>query len=189
MLGLTLLGYIAMPFYLGDYSYFNLRMSLVCYFLIALGLGHLELGRYAGSLIFLLVGIIMLATINKQTMLSAETEELLPLLQQMKQNKVAAAVYGDASADGIDKKYFYQFHAHDHFYYHITVGGGAAASLFPSNLNPVNFKRGIVMPDVSARPNRYQYILVRGEQAKNYPLRPTHKIKASSARWVLFERL
>jgi hypothetical protein len=188
MLGFTILGYLVMPFYVGDYSYFNLRMSMVVYFLMILALTNVELGRYAGGALFLLTSIIMLGTINKQMLLSAETEELLPLLQQMEQNNPLAAIYGNASANGIDNKYFYQFHAHDHFYYHIAVGGGAAASVFPSKLNPVNFKKDIVMPDVSVRPNGYRYILVRGEQAEKYTLRNTHKLKASSAPWALFER-
>ena len=163
-------------------------MSLICYFLAAIALGSVELGRHAGYAIVVLVSSIMFFTVTTQMVLSAETEAILPMLEKIESNEVVAAVYDDSSAGGIDKSYFYQFHAHDHFYYNIVVGGGAVSSLFPSNLNPVNLKKGLAMPDVYDRPNHYRYILVRSENVRNNPFQRTHELVANSAPWTLFER-
>ncbi len=188
MLLSTLLGYFFLPFFLGDYSYFNLRMSLICYFLMALLLANVKFRQRARAALVSLLSMIMLLVINTQITLSAETEKLLPLLKVMKKNAAVAAIYSHASSEVIDKVYFDQFHAHDHFYYHVLVGGGVAASLFPSNFNPVNLKQNISMPDVSKNPARYRYILVRGKNAGNISLRKTHQLVVNSPPWTLFER-
>ncbi|MBL4821369.1 MAG: hypothetical protein JKY98_10340 [Gammaproteobacteria bacterium] len=188
MLLLTISGYLILPFYFNDYSYFNLRMSLVCYFLIALALGNIKLGRNPSFIMIMLVTGLMLQIINTQVKLSGETEELLPLLDQMEINSAVYTIYENASANAIDREYFYQFHSHDHFYYHTLVGGGVTPKLFPSKMNRVKFKDGITMPDIAAAPHLYRYILVRGEGDSSRTIQASHTLKASSASWSLYER-
>jgi len=188
MLLLSIAGYAILPFWLGDYSYFNLRMSIVCYFLLALTLGGIQLGKWSGYVFVILVCLIMLMTIRTQMALSAETEELLPLFGHMNKNEVVYSLTLDASPAEIDKRYFYQFHEHDHFYYHILVGGGAASTLFNSKMNQIQLKEGIAMPNIFAEPEFYQYILVRGQLPREQLFARTHKSIARSAAWQLYER-
>jgi hypothetical protein len=188
MLLLSIAGYAILPFWLGDYSYFNLRMSIVCYFLLALTLGNIQLGKWPGYLFVILVSSIMLMTIKTQMALSAETEELLPLFGHMKKNELVYSLDIDASPAAIDKRYFYQFHSHDHFYYHMVVGGGAASTLFNSKMNPITFKEGVTMPNIFAEPQFYQYILVRGQLPQEELFGSTHQLVARSATWWLYRR-
>jgi hypothetical protein len=188
MLLLSLAGYAILPFWLGDYSYFNLRMSLVCYFLLALTLGGIQLGKWPGYVFVILVSVIMLMTIKTHMALSAETEELLPLFDHMKKNETIYSLERDASPTALDRRYFYQFHAHDHFYYHVVVGGGAASTLFNSKMNPIQLKEGITMPDISEKPQCYQYILVRGHLPQEELFASTHRLVSTSAAWQLYER-
>ncbi|HEY6009892.1 MAG TPA: hypothetical protein VIX18_00370 [Nitrospirota bacterium] len=188
MLLLSLAGYAILPFWLGDYSYFNLRMSIVCYFLLALALGNIRLGRWSRYALVILVCSIMLMTLRTHLALSAETEELLPLFDRMKQNATVGCVDIGASPAAIDRHYFYQFHTHDHFYYHVVVGGGAAATLFDSKMNPIRVKEGIAMPDIFRAPQFYQYILVRGRLPWEQLFANTHRTVAQSGSWRLYER-
>lgn len=188
MLMLSLAGYVILPFWLGDYSYFNLRMSIVCYFLLALALGSIRLGTWSRYALVILVSGIMLMTLKTHMALSAETEELLPLFDRMKRNAAAGSVDIDASPAAIDRHYFYQFHAHDHFYYHVVVGGGAAAALFDSKMNPIRVREGIAMPDIFSVPQFYQYILVRGRLPWGQLFARTHQPVARSGSWQLYER-
>jgi hypothetical protein len=188
MLLLSIAGYAILPFWLGDYSYFNLRMSIVCYFLLALTLGGIQLGKWSGYLFVLLACLLMLMTVRTHVALSAETEELLPLFGHMNKNAVVYSLTLDATPDEIDKRYFYQFHEHDHFYYHVLVGGGAASTLFNSKMNQIQLKEGLAMPDVFTEPQFYQYILVRGQLPHEQWFARTHTLIARSAAWQLYER-
>jgi hypothetical protein len=189
MLLLSIAGYAILPFWLGDYSYFNLRMSIVCYFLLALTLGGIQLGKWSGYLFAILVCVLMLMTIRTHMALSAETEELLPLFGHMNKNEVVYSLTLDASPAEIDKRYFDQFHEHDHFYYHVLVGGGAASTLFNSKMNQIQLREGLTMPDIFVEPQFYQYILVRGQLPHQEQLFVrTHKSIARSAAWQLHER-
>ncbi len=188
MLLLSIAGYAILPFWLGDYSYFNLRMSIVCYFLLALTLGNIQLGKWPAYLFVILVCSIMLTTIKTQMALSAETEELLPIFDHMKKNELVYSLDIDDSPAAIDKRYFDQFHSHDHFYYHMVVGGGAASTLFDSKMNPITFKEGVIMPNIFTEPQFYEYILVRGQLPEEQLFASTHQLVARSTAWRLYQR-
>jgi len=188
MLLLSIAGYIILPFWLGDYSYFNLRMSIICYFLLALVLSSIQLTKWSSYLFVLAITVIMLMTIRTQTALSAETERLLPLFDRMKKNEMVYFLDRDSSPSAIDTWYFYQFHSHENFYYHIVVGGGVASKLFDSKMNPILLKNSVTIPDIFAAPQFYQYVLVRGPLFQEWLFGGTHYLVAQSDPWRLYQR-
>ena len=185
---IALCGYGALPFWLGDYSYFNLRLSIVCYFLITITLSDIRFPPKASYVLIAFVTALMLNTIQTQRQLSEEISELTPLLARMDANELVYPVYLDSSSNIISPDYFYQFHAHNHFYYHILVGGGATPALFPSRMNPVNFRADTTLPPMAENPNYYRYILVRGAQGSTGKFGRTHFPVSSSGTWQLYER-
>lgn len=187
---ISLAGYVLLPFWVGDYSYFNLRLAIICYFLLGIVLSNLQLNRLQVYFFTALLYSVMVLTINKQIELSEEVEELIPIFSKMEKNATVFPIYLSSKAKTIDDTFFYQFHAHAHFYYHIIVGGGATSMIFPSKMNPIKFKEEISMPDVTAEPEAYKYIIVREHRplSRNYVFFKTHRLIGESKLWQLYSR-
>jgi hypothetical protein len=185
---LSLAGYILLPFWVGDYSYFNLRLAIICYFLLGIVFSNLQLNRLQAYLLTVLLCCVMVLTINKQVELSEEVEELMPIFSKMEKNATIFPIYTNSEPKAIDSNFFYQFHAHGHYYYHIIVGGGAPSTIFPSKMNPIKFKENVSMPSIVAEPEAYKYIIVRGHLSRNYRFLKTHRLIEESKLWQLYSQ-
>ncbi|MDI6795084.1 MAG: hypothetical protein QME81_19825 [bacterium] len=127
-------------------------------------------------------------TIKKQMAISSEVEELFPIFSQMKKNENIYPIYADLSPRAIDKNFFYQFHAHGHFYYHNIVGGGATPTLFHSKMNPIKFKKNASLPSIVSQPQAYKYLLVRGQLPRKYGFFNSYRLISYSGLWQLYSR-
>jgi len=184
---LTFLGYVSLPFWLGDFSYFNLRMSIICYFCMAVLLSEIKLPRFSVCVLVAALCCLMLITFRNHQSLSNETEELLPLLNHMENKAPVYSLYLDATPDRIDKEYFYQFHEHNDFYYNI-IKGGWGQKLFNSKMNPIQLKTAVSMPVFEIKPEFYEYILLQTSNPRENYFFSKHKLKMESRSWKLYER-
>lgn len=194
---LSMLGYAALPFWLGYYGYFNLRLGALVYLLLPIAIASIRLPPAAGhACAVAALGLVIIAAKNHREV-SRETEEILPLLESMEKNATVFPLYIDAGARALDSRYFYQLHGHDHFYYHVLVGGGGTPHLFASPFLPVVVRDPSRLPDFRLPMTReqerqlrsgYRYVLVRGGRARHRPsLVAPMRLVARSGRWALFE--
>lgn len=184
----TLAGYVFMPFWLGDYSYFNLRMSIICYFAIAMAFENISIDRRASSLLLGAIFSIMILTISKNISISKDIESLIPVFHEMEGNEIVMPIYYESSSSELDDNYFDDFFTHSHFYYHIENGGGANPRLFNSSMNPIKLVVDLSFPELKEQPSFYRYLLVRGDVPMEENYFATHQISMESGRWTLFEK-
>jgi hypothetical protein len=184
----TLAGYSLMPFWLGDYSYFNLRMSIICYFLIALMLNNIPIGRKTAELMVATTFLLMTLTIGKNISISKEIELLIPIFNKMDGNQTLLPIYFESNSSELDRSYFYEFLAHSHFYYHIEKGGGTNPGLFNSTMNPIKVVDGLSFSDVENKPELYRYVLIYGDIIGKDIYSSSHRLSMGSGKWKLFER-
>jgi hypothetical protein len=194
--GAGLAGFIALPFWVGYYSYFNLRMAPVSYFALALALCGIRVSVRAGM--FLVVSVLLLLTISIQTQsaVARETQTILPAVSAAQQNSLILPLMFETSSDAIDQICFDQIHAHDADYYHLAVGGGANPTLFPNAMMPVLYKPGLRLPYPHKPLNftwqehgrYYDYILVRKPPPEfSASIKRESTLVTSSGPWVLFK--
>jgi hypothetical protein len=195
---LSLIGFACLPFWLTYYSYVNLRITSVSYFLLSIVVSRIPLGRKAAAIFFSLVTVLMVFSWNLQDKLYHETAEIMPLLAKMERNSTVLPLMLDPSAKALDPVFFYEFHKHETNYYNIVVGGGATPTLFSSPLLPVQYKPGVIMPIATDfKPasllyysNFYRYLLVRGAPAPYIrDLAYYYKFVGQSGGWSLFESM
>ncbi|MDH5299191.1 MAG: hypothetical protein OEV91_09250 [Desulfobulbaceae bacterium] len=191
--GLALLGYLVLPFWIKGYAYFNLRLAPVTYFLLALLAGQRRLtGQGKILLVAALAGIMVVPFLLHQR-LSSETEEILPLLHKMERNAAVLPYIEDAAPRAIDPVIFNEFHRHDHFYYHVLVGGGANPAIFQSPLIPVQFRKDFSLPRLASNfrgadfSAYYRYLLVRGALPEAAAMPEHLSRRAQFGKWTLLE--
>lgn len=194
--GVTIAGYFVLPFWFGYYSYFNLRLAPVCYFLLALVCARLTMGLAAGGLVGASAALLVLHITATQVQVAKESESLIPLLANMNRNALVLPLLFDEGTTIIDPVFFGEFHKHEPGYYHVIVGGGANPTLFPSSMLPVQYRAGIRLP-VPGRPDLYSwqehgryydYVLLRGAPANLLRLmQPYGEVIATSGPWALFK--
>ena len=197
-LALAVVALFALPFRAAEFSYVNVRVAAIAYFLAALIVAHV---RLRGSAAALLVGLAALCTLDstrKQARLSREIEEVLPVVRRIPRNARILPLVFEASSPELDPVWF-QPHLHDHDYYHVLVGGGFSPYLLQSAVHPVRYKPGQERPAPGEfLPRRFtwdlhaadfEYFLVRGApQAFARYVEPGCEELATSGRWVLFGR-
>jgi len=193
---LSMFGYAVLPFWFGYYGYLNLRLGAVVYLLLPISIASIRLPPVAGhACAVVALGLVIVAARNHREV-SRETEEIVPLFARMEKNATVFPLYIDAGTRVLDSRYFYQLHAHDHFYYHTLVGGGGGPRLWSLFL-PVVVRDPQALPDFTRPttregrrqlPSGYRYVLVRGERSGQWPgaLSPLRPV-ARSGRWALFE--
>ncbi len=187
-------GFFILPFWAGQYSYFNLRMAPVSYLLAALLAGFGLLPPLAGVGLALLCGLLIGLSSVMQAGVSRETAQIVPLLAEMAPNaKLLPMTFRTASAI-LDPHFFPETHSHDYFYYHLLVGGGASPSLFPSPMLPVSFKPGVDLPLAThefswlEQGSHYDYILTRGAPPAFAPFVSRYAVPVGkSGEWQLFK--
>jgi len=193
---LTLALLAALPFWFGYYAYFGQRLAPVAYGLLALVLAHVPLHRIGGAFCVVALAGLLLLTGRTHERLSAETATLLPVLAEMDPGATVLPLYADARSQVLDPRFFEQFHAHDHYYYHLLIGGGFSPTLFPNAMLPVQYRAGLSLPQATdLRQFRwesyapyYRYVLVRGASpAFIADMRRTTELTARYGPWTLFK--
>lgn len=174
LLALALLGYIILPHWMGYYSYFNLRLAPITYVLLAWLFANVRVPNKAGHVCGVLVAGLVAVSINLHAKISAETEQLLPILAKMEKNSAVFPLLIDRGTTVIDSTIFYQQHAHDHYYYHVLVGGGVNPLPFPNPMLPLHLGQNHHWPTPKnldqfpqdhwqALLSGYRYVLVRAD--------------------------
>lgn len=192
----ALLGFIALPFWMGYYAYFNLRLAPVSYFALSLLLCRLRVPFRSGMLLGCAVMALLFGSIQVQKSVAREAETILPVLQAARGNALVLPLIFGAGSDVLDSVFFYQIHSHETDYYHAVVGGGASPALFPNAMMPVQYRPGLRLPYpdtpwLFSWPEHgayYDYVLVRQAPADFYRyLAPASNLVARSGHWSLFE--
>jgi hypothetical protein len=198
-LAMAILGIVFLPYQIGSFSYINVRIASVFYFLIALVVSQV---RFRGWLACGLVGLVSLCTLDsvaKQARISAESREILPIVLQIPPQSRILPLAFDCRSPELDRIWFAP-HLHDHAYYHILVGGGFNPYLIRSSIHPVHYKEGQERPSPGEfAPEHfswrlhaadYQYFLIRGapEGVAERMSEPCKEISVSG-KWMLFQRI
>lgn len=193
---LTLIGCIDLPFGVGHYSYFNLRLAPILYILLCIILSQIPLKRSRGIILTGLAAFLVVSSLNLGRSISSETEEILPVLKKMEPNALILPLLFDTSSTELDPLFFFQFHAHDHDYYHVLVGGGANPLNIRNPFFPVQLQKYMSLP-FPATPEKftweshgvnYRYILSRGaSQDFTDRLQKESRLVLRSGKWTLFE--
>jgi len=190
---LTLAGFFVLPFWAGRYSYFNLRLAPIAYFLAALLLASLPMRRGAGLAVAMACGALLVQSATLQKTISDETAALVPLIEKMRPNALLLPISFKTGSAALDPKFFPEAHAHDFFYYHIIRGGGANPFLFPNPMLPIAFKPGVRLPRAThgfswnEQGRFYDYILTRQAPAGFLPfIQRFARLTGTSGQWALF---
>jgi len=199
LLALTLFGYLILPYWMGYYAFFNLRLAPVTYILLAWIFASVPLPRAAGHFYAALVLGLIAVSINTHAKISAETAQLLPILAKMEKNSAVLPLIFDSRTMVIDTDIFYQLHAHDHYYFHILVGGGVNPLAFPNPMLPIRLRQDRPWPPPKALEqipqhlwqeviSKYRYVLIR-----TYAFEPVEALSqfapivGRSGPWTLLE--
>jgi len=191
---LTTAGFFALPFWAGQYSYFNLRMAPISYLFAALLAGSSRLPRWAGLSLAAVAALLVRQSTVMQTALARETAEITPLIAAMDANARILPMTFQTDSTVIDRHFFPEAHSHDHFYYHLLKGGGASPSLFPSPMLPVTLRPNADLPLAThgfswqEQGKKYDYILTRNAPAEFTPFLSRYApLIAKSGPWLLFQ--
>jgi hypothetical protein len=191
----TLAGFIVLPFWMGYYAYFNLRLAPVSYFALALLLCRVPLPSRSGLCLAAVILSLLLLSVQTQKSLAREAETIVPVLAAARQNALILPLIFDGAPDSIDSLYFYQMHSHEPDYYHLLVGGGASPTLFPNAMMPVQYRPGLRLPypetvfdfDWRRHGAYYEYLLIRkAPDDLCRQLSGTCDLVARSGPWLLF---
>ena len=189
-------GYLVLPFWAGFYSYFNLRLAVVIYVLLALLLARVPLPRVWGHVCAVSVLALVAFSIQSQAKVADEVAEIFPLFEKMERNAAVMPLMLDTGTGVLDPVFFSELHAHDHYYYHTHVGGGFNPMQFPNPMLPVRLKPEIPIPFTpegrlmisTEMLARYRYVLVRGTSPALFDsLGMCANRLAQSGKWTLFE--
>jgi hypothetical protein len=191
----SLSGFLGLPFWLGYYSYVNLRLAPVSYFALALLLSRLRCAPWAGCVAASCAALLVSFSIGTQASVSREVEEVLPALAKAQRNSLVLPLMFDSSSAILDPEFFYQFHVHEVSYYHVLVGGGADPELFPNQMLPVHYRTGFSLPSPEDPRHfswdrygpYYDYFLARGAPpAFAQYMTGRADLVATSGPWELF---
>lgn len=188
----------AAPFGIGIYTYLNVRLAALVYFLFALCVARMPLDKRLATALVALLGACMIDSIAKQRRLSTEAAEVLPIVNAMAPHARILPLMFDPGSDELDR-YWFAPHVQEYDYYHVLVGGGFNPYVQGSSVDPVRPNPGEARAAPSlTRPDQfdwqkhsadYDYFVLRGvpEGATEYFERTCERIAASGA-WMLFKR-
>lgn len=187
-------GFFVLPYWAGQYSYFNLRMAPISYLFAAILAGYCTLSSGAGLGLAAIAAVLIALSASMQGVISNETATLKPLLLRMAPNSTLLPMTFQTDSATLDPHFFPEAHSHDHFYYHLLIGGGASPDLFPSPMLPVRFRPGVDLPKAThgfswqEHGSKYDYILTRGAPAEFTPfVRRYAPLVDQSGEWLLFK--
>jgi len=194
-LALTTAGCFILPFWAGQYSYFNLRLAPISYLFAAILLGACcPLSTRFGLGLAAVAAVLITQSTVLQGAIAVETAELKPLLDTMRPNATVLPMTFRTNSAVLDSHFFPEAHSHDYFYYHLLVGGGASPNLFPSPMLPVRFRPEVDLPKAThdfswqEHGSKYDYILSRGAPAEFPPFLERYApLIGRSGTWLLFK--
>jgi hypothetical protein len=187
-----------LPSCVGTFTFINLRVAAIVYFLLALTAAEVEFRgpwRYA---LAALLALTMADSIVRQARISAEVGEIAPIVQRIPANSRILPLVFDASSAELEPGFF-DAHLHDHDYYHILVGGGFNPYFFEAPVLPAHYRKGAERPapgeynpggfSWEKHSADYQYFLARGapESFRAYIVSRCNQVYASGP-WMLYER-
>jgi hypothetical protein len=188
-------GQLLLPYWMGYYSFFNLRLAPVSYFALSLLLSRLRLPLRDAALLGASVFALLLISVQAQKSLAREAETVLPALSAAQKNALVLPLLYSTYPKAIDSGFFYQNHAHEADYYHIVAGGGGNPTLFPNAMMPVQYRPGLRLP-YPLRPEDfrwqvhgayYDYVITREAPAETCrSLSLTCDLVSESGPWKLF---
>ncbi|WP_462136957.1 hypothetical protein [Candidatus Mycalebacterium sp.] len=195
---IALVGFLALPFSPGaPYTYFNIRLVAVVYFLGAVVLSSLPMCRFAGRIFAVLIVAAALWQGVLHNKLSNEIAEARPVISRMQKNSAVLPVVEDGKSAHLDPVYFYQFHDHIPEYYHFLIGGGAFPYFidnlpaFPIHYNGSERTRKMLAVLGSENPADYgccyRYVLTRGENISRFQSLGPFRRVVRNGKWALFE--
>jgi hypothetical protein len=192
----ALAGVFALPFQVGHYTYFNLRLVPIAGLLAVLALADLRVAPPLRWLFAASAVSLCLAPWSVHRAVDAERAELLPLLERMAPGAGVLPLYLDGASRALDPRAFSQHHVHDHYLYHL-LGGGVSPTLFPITTTPLRYRGELDVPFVSPddafsverAASFYRYVLVRGYAVPTIRrLDEAYERVARSGAWTLYER-
>lgn len=191
---LVIAGFFMLPFWVGKFAYFNLRLAPFSYLLLAILAGNIKIPRAAGLALAILSGALIMQSATLQKQVSRETAEIAPILARMPKNARILPIMFDSNTKILDPDFFHETHAHDFFYYHVLVGGGVNPYLFPNAMIPVRLKTDIHLPipdpdgfDWRRHGAPYQFIMTRGAPPEFIAYMKRYAdVAGESGRWLLF---
>lgn len=193
----TIIALCVLPFRWDPYTFINLRIVAVSYFFLAVLVGELRFKGLIKTVFVVLVASVLLHLVAKQTRISRETDEIVPVIEKMPSNCRILPLIFDSSATEFDR-YFFEIHRHDYDYYHILIGGGLNPYLPTNTMFPVRYKAGLNLPaPYLYSPDlfrweryapAYNYIIVRSPPPGfvSYMMSKTTLI-SESGKWFLFK--
>lgn len=138
---LTTLFVFIMPFRMGLYTYVNWRIGAVSYLCLGMLASFLRFERFHRLAFILLVGLAIGLSGAHQRRVSAELEEVLPLLKLIPADRAMLPLIFDNNSKELDPQVF-DPHLHVHNYYHVRGGRGLTPYLFSGGLGPVGYRAG-----------------------------------------------
>lgn len=192
----SLAGIFVLPFWMGYYSYFSLRLAPVSYFALALLLCSVRIPLRYSVVLTVCVLALLVQSIRLQKTLVLEAETILPIMSAAHKNSLILPLVFQSGSAAIDAHYFNEIHFHDADYYQLLVGGGANPTLFPNAMMPVQYRPGLLLPypkkvtDFSWQEHGayYDYVLVRGAPPEVYlKLAQFCDLVVKSGPWGLFK--
>jgi hypothetical protein len=194
----VVLAFCALPFCMGTFTYINLRVAAIVYFLLALMVADVEFkGRWRHALVALLA-LTMAESIVRQQRVSAEVGEIVPVVERIPRNsRILPLVFEPDSAEL--EPFFFAPYLHDGDYYHLLVGGGFNPYFWQTPVTPAHYRKGVERPapdevnpwsfSWKAHSADYRYFLARSapEAFKSEIARHCDKV-AASGKWALYER-
>jgi len=198
LVALTFAATLLLPFQKGTFSFINVRIASIVYFLLALVAAHVRISGWTAAGVVLLAATCTLRSNAKQARISAEVEEIAPVVEQIPPKSRILPLVFDNTSPELDPKWFHP-HLLDATYYHVLVGGGFDPYLIRSPIHPVDFRPGARRPapgefwptafEWPAHGADYDYFLVRDPPpgfARTMDLKST--LVAGNGRWQLYRR-
>jgi hypothetical protein len=193
----TASGVLLLPFAIGDPAslddpaYLNLRLLPFVFILCALFLSKLRLNRIQVITVFISCALLVTFEIERHRSISKETGTIMPIVEAMRPNATILPVYEATSSAFLDPVYFYQFHLHDHNYYHVYRGGGTNPLIWKGPLFPVAPRQGAEHQDPNDSSvdslEHFDYIISRGAARESLEQDLGIRSSVTSGAWSLFE--
>lgn len=194
---LTTIAVFVLPFGKGSYSFISVRVASVSYFLLAILVGRLKFkGAWRGVFI-LFVAAVLIQSVIKQGRVSAEIQEIAPIVERIPPNSRILPLVFDNNSPELENSF--DMHLHDHDYYHVLVGGGLSPYIIKNPLFPVYYKAELNLPAPGEytpglfkweeHSAKYEYFMVRAalDTIINYPAEKM-KLVHHFGRWRLFKK-
>jgi len=194
----VIMAFCVLPFRVGTFTFVNLRVAAIVYFLLALMAADLEFRGWRRGALVALLALTLADSIVRQERISAEVGEIVPVVERIPANSRILPLVFEASSAELEPGFF-DAHLHDHDYYHILVGGGFNPYFFEAPVLPVHYRKGAERPapgeynpwgfSWKEHSSDYRYFLARGapESFRSYIALRCDEA-AVSGKWTLYER-